>query len=96
MLTPVLTRLDATCVNEFKKTAESLIHDSGSVVLDLQHLTYVDSAGLGGLVSIYKLLTPSRRLCLTSVAPRIVELLHFTRLDTLFDVIESVESVIES
>ena len=60
-----------------------------TIVLDMQKLIYIDSSGLGILVSV---LMAARReqgdLAVTNVPPRIRDLLHVCRLDTIIQLLE--------
>lgn len=55
-------------------------------VLNLAAVTYVDSSGLGQLVSVWTSVRRSDgRLTLLHPGPRVQELLRITRLDTVFE-----------
>lgn len=43
--------LDASNVREFRDSMQSLMHDHTRVVLDLSGVRFVDSSGLGALIS---------------------------------------------
>ena len=67
------------------------------IVLDLRRVTRLDSAGIGMLVCKY--LTAFRRggaLKLLHPTLKAEELLHITRLSTVFEVFESEEEAIRS
>ena len=60
-----------------------------AIVLDMQKLSYIDSSGLGTLVSV---LMAARReqgdLAVTNVPPRVRDLLHVCRVDTIIQLLE--------
>jgi anti-anti-sigma factor len=57
----------------------------GNVILDLSHVPYVDSAGLGCLVSAYTSYHKTgRSMVLSGVNERVSKLLEITRLESLF------------
>jgi anti-sigma B factor antagonist len=67
------------------------------IVLDLGHVTRIDSAGIGMLVS--KFLTAFRgggRLMLLHQAPRVTDMLHMTQLTSVFDIFESEEDAVRT
>jgi anti-sigma B factor antagonist len=67
------------------------------IVLDLTHVTRIDSAGIGMLVS--KFLTAFRgggRLTLLHPTPRVLEMLRMTRLSSVFDIYDSEEDAVRN
>ncbi len=59
--------------------------DHDTVVVDLQEVTYIDSAGLGVLVSAHKRMKAEDRALVLRVAhPEMLKLLNITGLDQLF------------
>lgn len=62
------------------------------IVLDLAQISYVDSAGIGELVSAYTSITSQGgRLALAALQKRVIELLQITKLLTVFEVFDSVD-----
>jgi anti-sigma B factor antagonist len=67
------------------------------VILDLRHVSYVDSTGLGAIVGGYTSLTKQGgALKLVNPNMRTVELLVMTQLNTLFEVFESLQDAVDS
>jgi anti-sigma B factor antagonist len=65
------------------RTASATDHET--VVVDLREVTYIDSAGLGVLVSAHKLMkSEDRSLVLRVAHPEMLKLLSITGLDQLF------------
>jgi anti-sigma B factor antagonist len=84
-------RLTAETVNVFEEVVARRLRDGcHDLILDLQHVDYLDSAGLGALAQAY---TSSRRyggrVAFVHVAGRNQELLRITRLITVFEVFDS-------
>lgn len=86
-------------------TAENLIpfqhairrDDSATVVLDFSEVPYVDSAGLGSLVSAYiSRHKAGRRMALSGVNQRIMKLLEITRTEDLFLIFPTVEIAMDA
>ena len=72
--------------------------DTGAakIVLDLQDLMYMSSAGLGALVSMHKKFSDAeRRLVLAGANLRVRKLLALTSLDKLMENAESVEDALK-
>jgi anti-sigma B factor antagonist len=71
--------------------------DSGTVILDLTEVPYVDSAGLGSLVSTYVTgQKAGRRMVLTGVNDRVLKLFEITRVEPLFLIFPTVWDAIEA
>ena len=58
---------------------------SGTVIVDLTNVPYIDSAGLGGLLTAYiSCQKAGRRVALTGVNDRVLKLFEITRVDSVF------------
>ena len=75
--------LDASNVREFKDAVQALMQDRTKVVLDMSGVKFVDSSGLGALISCLRLLNGRRgdfRLCeLTNTVRALFELMRMHR-----------------
>ena len=68
-----------------------------TVILDLTDVPYIDSAGLGSLVSAHvSRHKMGRRMALSGVNARIIHLLEITRMDQLFLVFPSLSDAIDA
>ena len=81
------TRIDAASAIQFKdamraETATEVAH----VVLDLSHVRFVDSSGLGAIVASMKQMGPDRRLDLAGLTPDVDKVFRLTRMDTIFSI----------
>jgi anti-sigma B factor antagonist len=86
-------------------TSENLIpfqhairrEDSSTIVLDFSEVPYVDSAGLGSLVSAcISGQKAGRRMALSGVNPRVLKLLEITRTEPLFLIFPTVEDAMDA
>jgi anti-sigma B factor antagonist len=69
-----------------RKIAELLSEGHNKILLNLAEVTYVDSSGLGELVSSYGSATKAGgKIKLLNIQARIAELLRMTKLHTLFE-----------
>jgi anti-anti-sigma factor len=84
-------RLTAETVDEFKQAVAKWLGDGRrDVILDLRHVTYLDSAGIGALAYAYKSsLRNGGRLVFAHVVGKNRELLRITKLLTIFEVYPS-------
>ena len=91
------TNLDASNVQAFKDAVQSLLTQSHQVVLDLDGVRFVDSSGLGALISCLRLLNGSKgdlRLCSMSTTVR--ALFELMRMHRVFAIHETREAAVQS
>ena len=80
-----------------RDTVKNLLAQSPKVVLNLGEVNYIDSGGLGTLVSLY---TTARNaggaVKLANLSQRVGDLLQVTKLLTIFEVFDDEESAVRS
>jgi len=80
-----------------RDTVKKLLAESPKVVLNLREVNYVDSGGLGTLVSLY---TSARNaggaVKLANLSRRVGDLLQLTKLLTIFEVFDDEEAAARS
>ena len=91
-------RLDAHNANDLKS---ELLHsfDEGKkdILIDLQEVRFIDSSGLGALVSGFKnAITHQGSLKLSSLQPQVRSMFELTRLHRVFDIFPSSAEVLEN
>jgi anti-sigma B factor antagonist len=81
-----------------KDKLHSLLHQGKKkVLLNLAQVSYVDSAGLGALVSAYTTVTrEGGTLKLANVTKKLQDLLSITKLLTVFETFESEDEAVRS
>ena len=78
-------RIDAAVAIAFKDGMRALVEDAaGDVVLNLEHVTFIDSSGLGAIVAAKKMLGEGRRLHLSGMQPPVDKVFRLTRMDSVF------------
>lgn len=66
-----------------------------SVILDLSEVPYIDSSGLGSLVSAYvSRQKAGRRVALSGVNPRVLRLFEITKVESLFLIFPTLEEAV--
>ena len=78
-------RITSETESDFKDTIRDLIPQSKRLVIDLTAVDYIDSSGLGALVSLYA--TASRVGCVLEIAnpkQRVRDLFKLTKLSNFF------------
>ena len=81
-----------------KDKLQSLLHQGRkNLILNLAEVSYVDSAGLGSLVSAYTTVTrEGGSLKLVNVTKRLQDLLSITKLLTVFETFDSEDEALRS
>jgi anti-sigma B factor antagonist len=70
---------------------------TSTMILDLTHVPYIDSAGLGSLVKTYVTRHKAgHRVVLAGVNPRILKLFEISRVEPLFLIFPTLETAIEA
>jgi anti-sigma B factor antagonist len=97
---PTTDRLDIEVAAEFRAMLLHLIDEGNRhLVVDLKDVTFIDSSGLGALVSALKTLkrgSGSGDVRLARVQPPVVSLLEIIRLNRVFTSYPTVEQAVES
>ena len=79
------TRIDAAVAIQFKESFRELTRGVRSrIVLDLKGVEFVDSSGLGAIVSCLKNLDDGQTLELAGMQPAVVKVFALTRMDQVF------------
>ncbi len=88
-------RIDAAMAIKFK---EDMREQTGTgadrVILDLSHVDFIDSSGLGAIVAAMKQLGESRRLDLAGLTPTVDKVFRLTRMDTVFQLYPSLDDAL--
>lgn len=79
-------KINSTTAALLQTTVRQLIPDNKRIVLDLTAVEYIDSTGLGALVSVY--LAAGKANCeleISNPKPRVRDLLNITKLASVFE-----------
>ncbi|MBN2694333.1 STAS domain-containing protein [bacterium] len=89
-LKPFASRLDASIAIPFKEDFLAIIEEKGKkIILDLSEVSFIDSSGLGAIVAAFKKIKPDGNLVLLTKSEAILTMLRLTRLDKVFQIVES-------
>lgn len=89
--------LDASNVREFKETMQIHLQQHNQVVLDMEGVKFIDSSGLGALISCLRQLSAKHgdlRLCNQSAT--VQALFELMRMQRVFNVHPSVDEAVNS
>lgn len=93
ILTPDTDRIDAAGAIYLKdQFRDATAGFEGRVVMDLSEVTFLDSSGLGAIVSALKLLK-GRRLELAGLTPVVAKVFKLTQMDQVFTLHRTVGDV---
>jgi anti-sigma B factor antagonist len=84
------SRLDAAAAPAFKTSLEANVTGSPRrVVVDMEAVQFLDSTGLGVLVSLMKMMGEKGGLAIAGAQPAVRRLLQVTQLDKVFRLYDS-------
>ena len=88
-------RIDASVALAFKDRMRQITEEGTEpVLLDLNHVQFIDSSGLGAIVAAMKNLGPDRRLILAGLTTTVEKVFRLTRMDSVFGVFSTVEEAL--
>jgi len=89
-------RIDAAVALSFKDRMRDLTEgQTPTVLLDLNHVQFIDSSGLGAIVAVMKNLDGDRKLVLAGLSPTVDKVFRLTRMDSVFSVFPTVEAALD-
>lgn len=89
--------LDASIVGEFKKEMTPVLQSEYRVVLDLNNIQFVDSSGVGAILSCLRTLNAEGgELKICSLTKPVRALFELVRMHKIFDIFETRELAVES
>ena len=85
ILTPAVRRLDASVAGAFKEAITREIgEDRKALIVDFSKIDFIDSSGLGTLVSLLKMMNGKGDMVLCALNPGIRNMFSLTRMDRIF------------
>jgi anti-sigma B factor antagonist len=90
-------RLDASVATSFKhKMAAFITGGNHSIILDLSRIEFIDSSGLGSIVSILKLIADRGALILYGISKNVMSMFKLTHMDRVFQIFSSEAEALSS
>lgn len=88
MVLKCMGSLDAECVSQFKKSSQKLVEEGNRYfVIDAGGLTFVDSMGLGAIISLMRRVQADRgEVKIAALSPDVRMIFELTRLHRVFDI----------
>lgn len=95
VVAPTAPRLDAAVAPAFRQEVVRLVEGGDTrLVLDLDRLSFLDSSGLGAMVSILKALGQRGTLVVCNVKGPVLALFQLTRMDKVFAIVPTREDAL--
>jgi len=97
VLTPYDPIIDASSAADFKGQLVTMIQEGNSrILLDLSFIEFIDSSGLGAIISLLKLLPGKGDICLCGIHDQVMSLFKLTRMDRVFRIYPSSAEAVEA
>jgi len=97
IIKPLGKRIDATTSADFKgKMLDRINGGRRRIVLDLSEAEFIDSSGLGAIVSSLKAIGNEGDLVICSVRESVMSLFRLTRMNRVFSMFDGREEAIRS
>ena len=94
VVTPVENRIDASLATSFKsRMADWVSEGNDRILLDLSNVDFVDSSGLGAILSSLKTLGKNGDLVICSINDTVKSLFELTRMHRILRIFSSQEEV---
>lgn len=82
-------RLMANLAAEFRSTIAEIVEEGNdSIILDLAQVRFLDSSGLGAIVSVRKMVGPKGSLLLCGLTEQVDAVFRLTRMDAVFEIFD--------
>ncbi len=90
-------RLDAHGAGDLKEKMSGFISSGNNLItLDISEVDFVDSSGLGAMVSVLKLMGEDGDLVICGVTEPVMRLFKLTRMNKVFRIFEQVEDAVSA
>lgn len=97
ILTPSVKSIDSSNSTSFKSQGIDLINQGNTnLIINLSNIDFIDSIGLGSIISIFKALTDKGHMALFGTKPSVNSLFKMTRMDRVFQMYASENDAIQA
>lgn len=97
VIQPQDKRIDASVATEFKGRIVDWINAGNTrIVLDLSHVDFIDSSGLGAIVSSLKTIGNNGDLVICGIQETVMSLFKLTRMNRVFQIFPSQPEAIKA
>lgn len=93
---PMEQALDAYAASGFRERMADFIHDGRRhIVLDMSLVSFLDSTGLGAIVSSLKRLDGNGTMVICGAGEMVLDVFRLTRMDRVFPIVPSLEEALQ-
>lgn len=95
LIVELIGEINILDVNDFRDNIKERISDEKvkKVILDMKQVPFMDSSGLGMLISLYKFVNENQgKIIYSGLNDYILKILGFAKLDKIFIMSESIET----
>jgi len=97
VLKPFFKRIDAYTSASFKgEVADRIMNGARRIVLNLERVDFIDSTGLGALISLLKTIGELGDFMICNIRPPVTSLFKVTRMDRVFRIHASEEEALRA
>lgn len=90
-------RVDASVAADFKERMAGFINEGNTlVVLDMEQVDFIDSSGLGAIVSSLKLIGRKGDLVISGLNRTVLSMFKLTRMDRVFRIFQDKDEAVRS
>lgn len=90
-------RLEADIAEQLKKEIEEPVHNgSRLLIIDISDVDFIDSSGLGAIISGFKLLGDEGKIVISGAKEGVKGIFQITRMDKLFWMFENLNDAVEA
>ncbi len=94
---PLEKRIDASVATEFKgKMVDWINAGNTKIILNLANVDFIDSSGLGSIVSSLKTIGDNGELLISCIQETVMGLFRLTRMNRVFQIFPSEEEAINA
>lgn len=95
IVAPPKMDIDAGNADEFKKDAASAIQGHNNVIMDMSNINFMDSAGLGAMLSVFKKVrAEGGRFRIFGLVGEVKALFQLVRMQRLFEIHDDKETAV--
>jgi anti-sigma B factor antagonist len=90
-------RLDAQGADDFREAMSGLVSSGNrSIILDISRVNFVDSSGLGAMVSVFKLIGEDGEIVICGPSEAAMRMFKLTRMNRVFRIFEKEEEAVRA
>ena len=86
--------INASAALEFKDSMNAIDESNSKILLNFEQVEFIDSSGLGAVVSFMKHLGKGRKMDLRALTPTVENVSRLTRMDSIFSIYSTLEQAV--